>query len=703
MSRARRAISFCAATSWLVIGAGAGSAEASTNVTVPVGGNIQLALAQVAQAGGGTVTLESGTYYLTSSLTVWSNTTVVGQGSSTLLQDTPAAHGQGFQAAGDGESGITFEDFTIDGATGKNGFLSNSSGGTDNPNGGTAFYFWTAGTPYSNLTFDNITARHFGLGLFLGTVAGVTLDGDNFVDNNQVGNYAHDVYLVNCWGVSIDDSRFDYSGGDGLHMDFTSLGGDSISNSEFSHDAGEGVLWQGAMSGNSITRTATDYDGDNGLDVDSVNSSFNFDRGNYNVGDQLIEYGDGPDSVTGQYGFGNGGGFPAIWVHGVSLSDVASGSEPANTYWAAMADGVVGPYPTADWTSAYGSGTSGIGVVDFAGYPNGKLTFANVGATTTATTGATISYANQTSSTVTMGVSVNGQSAGTVSFPPTSAGHWHTVNLNLPLQSGNNVVVLSAQAGGAPVLDYLQVNTPVPSAPAAPANVTATATGPYQVDLTWSPVPGAQTYTVTRNGDTLATNITATHYSDQDIPLSGSTEGYVVTAVNQGGASPASAAVSATTPPDFPDDVSLSGRTVSWMSVNGATSYDVGRSTIEGGPYTVIANVPNTTSVFSTNFMQSYTDSSAASGTSYYYVVASVYGSGQTSPWSDEAGSSIAPVTVTPGDGQVTLTWAGGQADYQVTASPGGEACTTTGQTSCTVTGLTDGQRTPRPRRTRRH
>jgi hypothetical protein len=51
-------------------------------------------------------------------------------------------------------------------------------------------------------------------------------------------------------------------------------------------------------------------------------------------------------------------------------------------------------------------------------------------------------------------------------------------------------------------------------------------------------------------------------------------------------------------------------------------------------------------------------------------------------------------VSVTPGDGQVTVSWetatSDGGASYSVTSSPGGFSCSTTAMT-CTIAGLTDG------------
>jgi aryl-phospho-beta-D-glucosidase BglC (GH1 family) len=70
---------------------------------------------------------------------------------------------------------------------------------------------------------------------------------------------------------------------------------------------------------------------------------------------------------------------------------------------------------------------------------------------------------------------------------------------------------------------------------------------------------------------------------------------------------------------------------LNWSAASDATSYNVKRATVSGGPYTAVANVATT----------SYTDTGLASGTTYYYVVAAtnVYG---VSP--DSAEASATPI-----------------------------------------------------------
>jgi len=97
---------------------------------------------------------------------------------------------------------------------------------------------------------------------------------------------------------------------------------------------------------------------------------------------------------------------------------------------------------------------------------------------------------------------------------------------------------------------------------------------------------------------------------------------------------------------------------LSWNAVGGATSYNVKRATVTGGPYTTI-NSPGT---------NSYDDTTAVNGTTYFYVVSAV-GPGGEGPNSSEASATpqAAPgaptgLTATPGDSHVALSW---------TASPG--------------------------------
>jgi hypothetical protein len=57
---------------------------------------------------------------------------------------------------------------------------------------------------------------------------------------------------------------------------------------------------------------------------------------------------------------------------------------------------------------------------------------------------------------------------------------------------------------------------------------------------------------------------------------------------------------------------------LAWAPVSGATSYQVLRGTVSGGPYTLLSNTSTST----------YTDTAVTAGTTYYYVIAGIFTSG---------------------------------------------------------------------------
>jgi len=76
---------------------------------------------------------------------------------------------------------------------------------------------------------------------------------------------------------------------------------------------------------------------------------------------------------------------------------------------------------------------------------------------------------------------------------------------------------------------------------------------------------------------------------------------------------------------------------LNWNASSGATSYSVKRATVSGGPYTAIAS-PTT---------NSYNDTTAVNGTTYYYVVSAVNSVG--------ASANSSQVSATPSGGTSTL------------------------------------------------
>lgn len=74
---------------------------------------------------------------------------------------------------------------------------------------------------------------------------------------------------------------------------------------------------------------------------------------------------------------------------------------------------------------------------------------------------------------------------------------------------------------------------------------------------------------------------------------------------------------------------------LSWTASEGATSYNVKRSTTAGGPYTTIATV--------TNSAITYTDSDVTNDTTYYYVVSAVNDSGESENSNEVSATPVSP------------------------------------------------------------
>ena len=240
--------------------------------------------------------------------------------------------------------------------------------------------------------------------------------------------------------------------------------------------------------------------------------------------------------------------------------------------------------------------------------------------------------------------------------------------------------------------------------PAAPTGLVATA-GNAQVSLSWNASSGATSYNVLRatiSGGpytTITTGITTTSYTDTGL-INGTTYYYVVQAVNSAGTSPNSNEASATPTciaPAAPTGLSATAGdtqvSLSWAASSGATSYNVKRGDVSGGPYTTIAAGVTTTS---------YTNTGLTNGKTYYYVVSAVNSCGESGN-STEVSATPTAVTVPaaptgltatdgPGAKKITLSWTGstGATSYNVKRSSVTGGPYTTIATGVTTTSYTD-------------
>jgi fibronectin type 3 domain-containing protein len=275
--------------------------------------------------------------------------------------------------------------------------------------------------------------------------------------------------------------------------------------------------------------------------------------------------------------------------------------------------------------------------------------------------------------------------------------------------NGDYVITKDNYNGNSVIIHTMTTGTPPPPPPPAPTGLSATAASSSQINLSWTASSGATSYNVKRatvSGGpytTVATGVTATSYSNTGLAAS-TTYYYVVSAVNAGGESANSAQASATTlaggsvPPAPTGVTATAGNTqvsLSWTASSGATSYNIKRATVNGGPYTTVA-----TGVTST----SYVNTGLVNGTTYYYVVSAVNSVGE-SPNSAQvsatptAGGGIPPaptgLTATdPGNNDdVLLSWSAstGATSYNVKRSntSGGPYTTLASPTSTSYTATT--------------
>jgi cellulose 1,4-beta-cellobiosidase len=140
---------------------------------------------------------------------------------------------------------------------------------------------------------------------------------------------------------------------------------------------------------------------------------------------------------------------------------------------------------------------------------------------------------------------------------------------------------------------------------------------------------------------TIAPGVTATTFTDSTA-ANGVTYYYVVSAVNASGESPNSGQVSATPqPPTAPlVPTALTARASGKKKINLAwtqsasanvTQNKVYRSTVNGGPYSLVATISAATS---------FNNAGLTSGATYYYVVTAVNGSGLESPASNQSSAT---------------------------------------------------------------
>ena len=219
-----------------------------------------------------------------------------------------------------------------------------------------------------------------------------------------------------------------------------------------------------------------------------------------------------------------------------------------------------------------------------------------------------------------------------------------STEFSLPQNLPAGTYSLVAVANGNPSVAQTFVYSP----PAVPTGLAALSGSNALVKLSWNTSAGATAYNLKRSASstgyfaTIAT-LTGTAYTNTGL-INGFTYFYKVAAVGSGGPSSDSAAVNATPagPPPVPTGFAAVGGAngfvpLSWGSSFGATSYNLKRGTVNGGPYNTVVSVAGT----------NYIDANVTNGVAYYYILSAVGPNGESVATTQVSATPLTPVVVT--------------------------------------------------------
>jgi hypothetical protein len=222
-----------------------------------------------------------------------------------------------------------------------------------------------------------------------------------------------------------------------------------------------------------------------------------------------------------------------------------------------------------------------------------------------------------------------------------------------------------------------------------PTNLSGTATSASNINLSWTASPGSSaiTYSIKRTvtsgtgysvvaSGTCSSSVSGTTCTDTSV-TAGNTYFYIISATNLGGTTSFSGESSVTTPTNAPTNLAATAISSSLISIswslspgNSAITYNVTRSTVSGSGYLSITTGSCSAALNSST--SSCSDTSAAPGTTYYYIIKAT-NLGGVSPASIEASATTitnAPTglsAVAPTSSSVNISWTASSGTASIT------------------------------------
>lgn len=177
-------------------------------VTVPVDGNIQTAINQVASAGGGTVNLSAGTYTLSTTLYLKSNISLNGAGMALTNIQIADTLQNVIEDYAEGLSNVTIQNLKVTGKASVTCYGILIQAGT---------------TYHNNVQISNVEVTGAGMGVHFKRINNLNITNSNFHHNgclSQIGYY-HNLYIRSCNQVSVSNCYLNNSiSANGLNVSY---------------------------------------------------------------------------------------------------------------------------------------------------------------------------------------------------------------------------------------------------------------------------------------------------------------------------------------------------------------------------------------------------------------------------------------------------------------------------------------------------